>query len=142
VRWVLREAGVTLAGPPAATLVAPVTAADLRREAVWMLAAYAEWARVPGGMSAWKQSYLVVSVSRILYTLEKGEVASKRRSGEWAMAALAPEWRGLVRAALDVRGDPSRLVLERATPDNIERTIAFAAHGSGRARERSDAARS
>lgn len=38
VRWVLREKGVRLLGPPPATLVDPVSAEDLRREMTEILA--------------------------------------------------------------------------------------------------------
>jgi hypothetical protein len=64
VRWKLRECGVVLAGPDPKRLVEPVTAAELRDEMREAMREYAEWAPEPtvvGGMSRWKQPYLVLT---------------------------------------------------------------------------------
>ena len=81
VRWILREHGITLAGPEIVDLVEPVSLADLRREGVVTMRDYAAWARELKAMTRWQQPYLVLTGCRILYTLETGEVASKRASG-------------------------------------------------------------
>ena len=99
VRWSLREHGVVLAGPDAAVLVEPVSAAQLRAEVLAEMPEYAAWAAAPtkaGPMSRWKQPYLVLSFCRMLPTLECGRIASKPEAGEWAQTALDPEWAALI----------------------------------------------
>jgi predicted nucleotidyltransferase len=130
VRWLLREHGIVLAGPEPRELVDPVTPDGLRREARTRIREYAEWAAEPtpqtGGMSRWKQPYLVLTFCRLLHTLAEGLVTSKREAAEWALARLDPEWSGLIRAALADRPDPWRRVREPAAADAVERTLAFA----------------
>jgi hypothetical protein len=128
VRWSLREYGVTLAGPEPKTLVGPVPAERLREELVTVMREYADWAPAPtkaGGMSQWKQIFLVLSFCRMLHTIRSGRVASKQASGKWALGALAPEWRSLVERALADRPDPWRRVHEPADPAVAENTLAF-----------------
>jgi len=128
VRWSLRERGVALAGPSPKTLVAPVSAAELRSEALTAIHEYAEWAPGPTkarGMSQWKQPYLVLSLCRMLLMLETGGVVSKRAGGEWALGALDPSWSSLVQRALDDRPDPWGRVHRAADPEVAARTLAF-----------------
>ncbi len=128
VRWVLRERGVTLDGPAIAGLIDPVAADDLRREAISAMHEYDAWAAGP--MSDWKQTYLVVTACRILYTLETSEVASKRSSGEWALDRLDGAWRELIGDALDRRADPWARVHVPADPLAAERTRSFLAYAT------------
>lgn len=137
VRWTLREYGAMLAGPEPKSLVDPVSVDQLRAEALATLPLYVEWAPEPtkaGGMSRWKQPYLVLTFCRLLHTLESGRVASKREAGEWALAALDEEWAPLVRQALDDRPDPWLRVYQPADPEVAARTLAFADYALGRAR--------
>jgi predicted nucleotidyltransferase len=128
VRWILRERGITLDGPAIAGLVDPVAVPDLRREGIEAMHEYAAWGSGP--MSDWKQTYLVVTACRILYTLETCEVASKKRSGEWALDRLDAGWSRLIRNALDRRADPWTRVHLPADPLAAERTRAFLAHAT------------
>jgi hypothetical protein len=136
VRWILREHGITLAGPPPADLIDPVSHADLRREGIATMHRYDEWARStedPGPMNAWKQPYLVLTACRILYTIAFGEVGSKRRSAEWALQTLDAEWAGLIQAAVDGRADPWGRVHLAASPAAAQRTLDFLAYTTDRA---------
>jgi hypothetical protein len=137
VRWTLRERGVVLAGPSPKSLVEPVTAEQLRQDVLRDLPGWRAWAPEPtkaGGMSRWKQPYLVVNSCRMLHTFETGRVGSKRDAGEWALRVLDPEWADLVRQALDDRRDPWVRVYEPADPDTIQRTLAFVDYVVRRAR--------
>jgi hypothetical protein len=128
VRWSLRERGVVLAGPDPKSLVEPVSAAQLRREAMEAIREYVEWAPEPtktGGMSRWKQAYRVLSYCRILHMLETGRVTSKREAGEWALTTLDSEWTELIQRALNERPDPWKRVHQPADADLSERTLAF-----------------
>ena len=131
VRWSLREHGVVLAGPDPKSLVEPISARELRVEALTALREWAEWAREPhprfgpGAMSRRQQSLLVLSACRCLHTLETGRVTSKPAAGEWALTALDDEWSGLIRRALDDRPDQWGQVYEQAEEHAVERTLAF-----------------
>jgi hypothetical protein len=129
VRWLLREHGVVLAGPDPKLLIDPVAASDLQREALARAQEYADWAPEPtevGTMSRWKQTYLVLTFCRLLFTLFNRRVASKREAGEWAVGALDEEWSTLVRQALEDRADPWTRVFQPAARDLAARTIEFA----------------
>ena len=131
VRWILREHGVVLAGPPVETLVDPVSADELRREMLTAAREWAEWAREPhprsgaGAMSRRQQSLLVLSFCRILHTVASGRVTSKPEAAKWALGALDPEWASLIRRALDARPDQWGQVHQRADERAVERTLAF-----------------
>lgn len=125
VRWVLREHGVTLAGPDPSALVDEVQPdilrARMREEAREFLPGMLTWIKLD---SPWAQRYAVTTLCRILYTLEAGQVASKRASLLWAKDHLDPRWRDLIGETLAGRalgwnhGDP----LE---PGVLEATLAF-----------------
>ena len=83
---VLREHGLALAGPAPQGLIDPVAPAALRRA---MRAMLAEWGgsllQDPGQVaSRGYQSYIVLSMCRILFTLETGTIVSKRAAARWA----------------------------------------------------------
>ena len=88
------------------------------------------WARFD---SSWTQRYAVEASSRMLYTLERGEVISKRDALTWAAERLPPEWRSLIE---QVQQD--RLVRwdEPPRPGSMERAAAFVEYIQGRARRR------
>ena len=66
----------------------------------------------------------MTTLCRILYTLETGEVASKRASLLWAKDHLDPRWQSLIAGTLEDRSlgwnhaDPLR-------PGSLEATLAF-----------------
>jgi hypothetical protein len=63
------------------------------------------------------------------YTLDTGEVASKRASLEWGKQALAAQWRDLIQQVLDDRAvawdDPPRT-------GSVEAALAFAEYAKER----------
>jgi hypothetical protein len=126
---VLREKGVRLMGPPAATLLDPVGAAALRQEMAEMLACNRQ--RLASDRR-WFQSALgqasgALVFARALETLETGEVRSKRSALAFAQARLAPRWARLVAAAFDTRAehaaDPG--LVRPADPRAVAETLAF-----------------
>ena len=132
VRWIVREHGITLAGPDPKTLIDPVSPDALRDEMPGAMEAWAEWARtIP--ISRRAVTLLVVSFCRMLQTLETGTVTSKGEAGDWGIRAL-PEWADLIRAAMDDRPDPWRKVREPAPPETKERTLAFMDYALSRPR--------
>ena len=126
VRWLVREHGVTLAGPDPKTLVEPVTPSDLRREARARVHEYADWAHELTVMSRWEQPYLVLTLCRLMFTIATGRVGAKREAGDWALGALDAEWASLIRQALADRADPWGRVRQPAEQELAGRTVAFA----------------
>ncbi|HVU76853.1 MAG TPA: aminoglycoside adenylyltransferase domain-containing protein [Gaiellaceae bacterium] len=131
VRWLLREHGRALSGPPARELIDPVDPAELRAEAEAKLADYAAWAP-EGTMTRWKQPYLVLTFCRILRTIACGDVTSKRVAADWALDTLGERWRPLIRAALADRPNRWDHASEPADPHLAAETVAFAASVSRR----------
>jgi hypothetical protein len=120
-RHVLRERGITIAGPHPATLIDPVSPDDLREAMRGLLG---KWAASllgdPGQLGRrGSQSYVVLSICRILYTLETGGVASKQRASDWARKALDEKWISLVDRAWVGRDDPD----SEATAEDVRGTL-------------------
>jgi predicted nucleotidyltransferase len=125
VRWSLRERGVALAGPDPKELVDPISADDLRAEALRALDEWEAWIPTLERWSARLQPDSVLAYCRIFHTATTGELASKPRSARWALEVVADEWRGLIRQSLAERPDPWPKVKRPADPERVERTKAF-----------------
>ncbi|WLW55389.1 aminoglycoside adenylyltransferase domain-containing protein [Streptomyces sp. YU58] len=133
-RWILRNHGIRLAGPPVADLVDAVDPEALRAGMRAMLPGLLDelrtWARFD---LAWTQRYAVATYCRMLFTVRTGEVASKRGALEWARATLDPAWRPLLTQVIEDRergwdpADPPR-------PGSMEAMYAFAAYVESLAR--------
>jgi predicted nucleotidyltransferase len=120
-RHELRERGITLAGPSLATLIDPVSQDDLRqatRDVLlrWGESLFKEHSELD---RRGNQSYVVLSICRMLYTLETGRVASKRQAADWAKATLDQKWSSLVEHAWTGRQIPD----SKATAQDIEATL-------------------
>ncbi len=127
VRWQVREHGIVLAGPPPATLVDPVPELALRRE---IYAVIHDW----GGEiladpehynNRFYQGFIVLSYCRMLHSLYTGEVRSKRRGAEWAIANLDPAWAGLIDRSWATRPNPEVSVRQPADPQDLAATLDF-----------------
>ena len=101
-RDVLHRHGVTVAGPPPHTLIDPVSPTDIY-QAVRSLVLNS-WAPVPDDpdeLHHWGgQVYAVLTMCRMLHTLETGRAGSKQAAGGWARDALGPPWTALIDRAL------------------------------------------
>lgn len=122
-RYVLRERGITLAGPAPRTLIAPVSRKDLRQAMVAILNGWAS--QIPEDPTRLRQrggqSYIVLSICRILYTLQYGTVVSKRFAARWAQETLDEKWTPLIERTWTGRQNPG---LE-APPDEVKKTLEF-----------------
>ena len=134
-RWSLRECGVTLVGPDPKTLLDPVPAealkARMRQQIPTALSEMLEWISLD---IAWAQRYAVTTLCRMLYTLDGGQVASKKAALQWASCTLEPQWTPLFRQVLEDRAlgfdaDAS------PRPDSLPTTLAFADYARAIARE-------
>jgi predicted nucleotidyltransferase len=127
VRWVVREQGVTLAGPPPATLVDAITVTALRRE---IYATMRDWgayilAHPDEYNNRFYQTYLVLNYCRMLHDLRNGEPGSKRAGANWAKATLDPSWRGLIDRTWAGRPKPEISVRQPADPVDFQATLEF-----------------
>ncbi len=107
-RYILRESGITLVGPPPKTLIDPVSAEDLRKSMLPLLRGWAtHLLHNPQAMEQrGYQSYVVLSLCRILYTLTFGKVASKPQAVGWATENLDAQWKRLIERAWEGRSTP------------------------------------
>jgi predicted nucleotidyltransferase len=132
VRWVLRERPLILDGADPRGFASEVPAIVLQREMRPHIDNFLDellsWTTFD---SSWTQRYGVEATSRMLYTLEHGEVISKQDALAWATEALPEQWRQLID---QVRRD--RFVQWNAPPrpGAVERTLAFIDYVQQRAR--------
>lgn len=100
-RYLIRERGLALLGPAPSTLIDPVSPDDLRQA---MLELLPEWLspmleNPPRVRTRGYQSFIVLSTCRILYTIEHGDVLSKRAAILWGEKTLDARWTPLIRGA-------------------------------------------
>ena len=127
VRQVVRETGVTLAGPTPTTLVDPIPVAVLRDE---IRATMLGWGReILATPEPWAnrfyQGYIVLNYSRMLHDLVVGRPGSKRAGAEWAKATLGAQWADLIDSAWSARPNPAVSVRTPADRQTFERTLDF-----------------
>jgi len=109
-RWMVREHGVALAGPDPKTLIDPISADDLRTAVVGELRARMDsWAasdEPPDWLGTrYYQAFEIETLCRALYTLEFGDLPTKRQAVEWALRTLREPWLGLVQWSQEHRAD-------------------------------------
>jgi hypothetical protein len=128
VYWSLRERGITLIGPEPRCLVPPTPVGALRQEVLETMHTWREhWLSNPNGLdNRFYQPFAVLSYCRMLQTLERGTVDSKRAGAMWAKDALDSRWHQLIQRALDARpGDPSLKVRQKADRGDLRSTWEF-----------------
>lgn len=121
-RSILYERGITLVGPDPKTLIEFVSADELRRAMQPILFNwYASFLNRenPFGSRGY-QSYVVLSLCRILYTLQTGKVVSKLKAAEWAKETLTPRWVSTINDALAGRKTPDREPLADQVHETLE----------------------
>jgi len=127
VRYVVREMGVTLAGPSPATLVDPIPVDAVGEET---RATIRDWGREildrpEVYANRFYQGYLVLSYARMLHDLAVRRPGSKCAGAEWAKTKFGPAWVDLIDRAWGGRPNPAVSVREPADPADYERTLEF-----------------
>jgi predicted nucleotidyltransferase len=102
-RWILREIGIPVFGPPLKEMIDPVSADELRGA---VRSSLREWWSPPFPsperfQDAGYRAYAVLTMCRSLYVLEHGRVASKPEAAKWAMETLNEQWAGLIGVSLN-----------------------------------------
>lgn len=132
-RYILRERGITILGPAPKTLIDPISPKELQRA---MLPALHGWAthilNHPNEIiHQGYQSYTVLSLCRILYTLQYGDIVSKAKAARWAKETLDKEWNALIDQAWIGRHQPQLI----ANPDDINKTLDLIRYALARGEE-------
>lgn len=123
LRQTLREHGIALVGPAPVTIIDPVSPSELREAVVPLLKGWTQ--KILDDRSQIEnrgyQAYTVLTVCRILYTLENGSLVSKPVAAKWAQKTLDPSWQTLVERARIGRHYPKL----QTQPDDMAATLAF-----------------
>jgi predicted nucleotidyltransferase len=120
-RHTVRELGGVISGPDPKTLIDPISPDDLRQAIIdmwpiWVTPILAD----PSIISKrGYQSFFVLSVCRVFYTLKYGEIISKKVAAEWAKENLDKRWIPLIERAWKGRQNPSL----DATSEDINGTL-------------------
>jgi hypothetical protein len=122
-RYILRERGITIVGPSPQTLIDPVSPDDLRQAMLSILHGWAmQILNAPNKIdSRGYQSYVVLSLCRILYTLQFGDVVSKALAARWTKETVDRRWAPLIDRAWIGRHHPQ----EKAELEDINETLDF-----------------
>jgi hypothetical protein len=76
------------------------------------------------------QAFVVLTLCRLLYTLETGAVASKPGAAQWAQQVVGPRWVGLIEPALAGQREETQI------PDrDVDETVALIQHTVDRFRQ-------
>jgi Domain of unknown function (DUF4111) len=98
--YLLSKYGIAVCGPEFRTLVPPISVEDVQRASARDL--FAEWVPKiddPSWLAnSHYQSYLVLNLCRILYTVVTGEAGSKKTAAEW-VKEVYPQWKDLIEEA-------------------------------------------
>jgi hypothetical protein len=118
-RHLLREQGIPIAAPSPRDLIDPVPPEDLRRASLgilheWWLPQLQDQHRL---LEREYQAYAVLTMCRILFTLQFGTIISKPRAARWAQESLGKRWVGLIERALTWQTDDG--------VDDLSETIEF-----------------
>jgi len=127
VRSVVREKGISLAGPPPNSLMDPISS-DLLREEIFET--IHNWGHVilenPADYNNWfYQCFIVLSYCRMLHDLYHGRPGTKREGAEWAKTVLDPGWSDLIDRTWAGRPDPAQKVKLPADPEDFKKTLQF-----------------
>ena len=101
-RYVLRECGVVLAGPPPDTLIDPVLPDDIRTAVRGILREW--WQPMLKDPALFRspeyQAYAVLTMCRAMHALDSGTVVSKPAAARWAQSTLDRHWHALINFAV------------------------------------------
>lgn len=102
-QYLLYKHGIPLVGPYFKTLVKPVDIEDVREACIRDL--FEEWEpkmKDPEWLSnSHYQSYIVLNLCRILYTVTCHATATKKASAAWVKREFGPHWKHLIQTAED-----------------------------------------
>jgi len=98
-RYILRERGITMIGPDPKMLIDPVSSNDLRRSMLPLLHGWVSpMLNEPKEIvrRGYPSSYIVLTLCRILYTLQFGDVVSKPKAARWVNETVSERWKTFI----------------------------------------------
>lgn len=100
--FVLREKGISIAGPDIKCLIKEISTQSLKAAIQKNLHEY--WATNLIDVSKFKRSdyqvFAILTMCRTLYSLKTGKIASKIDAAQWAMQHLDAKWKNLIELAI------------------------------------------
>ena len=101
-RYLLRENGIHIAGPGLKTLIDPVEPHELRQAVIDVLPLWANPILKAPSLIKGRgyQSYCVLSLCRMLYTIQNKAILPKHAAAEWGLETLDARWRALIENAI------------------------------------------
>ncbi len=103
-RHIIREQGVTLAGPDPKSLIEPVSPEDIRGAVMgylngWWFPLLEELTYLKNRGSEY-HAYAILSMCRSLHALEHGTIVSKPAAAKWAQSKFGTRWQFTIEKAL------------------------------------------
>lgn len=99
--YLLRDSSIPLLGPNFTTLIPPIDIREVQKACIRDL--FQEWEPKIYDLewldNSHYQSYLVLNLCRILYTVYCGKTGTKKISAKWVKEIFAPQWTTLITAA-------------------------------------------
>ena len=133
-RWITREHGIVLAGPPPRELIDPVTPAQLSAEARSTLTT---WDGALRERQQWFEDLLsqqqhVLGLCRVLHCVQHGQVLSKVAAARWFCTEAGDgeegRWGSLVWAAVEGRRQGWQRLYQGVPEALLQETVAFHEH--------------
>lgn len=112
-RYILREYGITLVGPPIRDLIDPISGDDLRQAMVAMMGIWWELMLddpAPLNTDGYR-AYAIMTMCRVLYTMETGDVLPKGAAVAWAIPRLDAKHAKLAHLATTHRNGTPEITL-------------------------------
>jgi hypothetical protein len=133
-RHLLREHGITIAGPDPRLLAEPTRRDEMRPAVAAIAGTWLEQARSDPDWIAWarqrqNQVFVVLTLCRMLYSLATGAVAAKPAAAAWARQALAEPWAEHIARTFAARHAPGEVA-----QDELELTIGLVSYTAERSR--------
>jgi hypothetical protein len=133
-RYLLREHGIAIAGPDPRRLADPIRREEMRPAVATIAGTWLEQARDDPDWRAWlrereSQVFVILTLCRMLYSLETGAVAAKPAAAKWARQALGEPWAGHIARTLAARRERAEV-----PQDELELTIGLVSYTVERSR--------
>lgn len=126
-RFVLQEYALTLDGPDPRSLFEGIPVQVLQKNVFNELQRWSnEVLDNPASLNnRWFQSFMVLSLCRMLYTLQFGAIVSKAVAMKWAKDSLDVKWIRLIERAWEERPNPPMKARMQAEQEDVETTPGF-----------------
>ena len=132
--YLLYQHGIALIGPAFRTLIDPIPIVEVQKACIRDL--FREWEPKLAADPDWLnnshyQSYLVLNLCRILYTVMRGATGSKKVSAQWVKSEFG-EWRDLIETAerwqygVEMQRKDDTLAFLRFVIETVKQTALYA----------------